>query len=187
MTAPRHQCLVYEGSRAAQLPALAAAIRDKLAANYRCLYLHDDAMLFAVQTYLAAAGVDVAQERDRKRLVLSSDRSFVIDGRLDTGRMMRLLQDAINSALADGHAGLFCTGDVAWEFGSEHDVAKLLDYEAQLEKLFSDNPSLSGICQYHADHLPAEVVSGAIFAHPGIFIDETPSRENPLFGKSMPV
>jgi hypothetical protein len=37
---PRHQCLIYDGSPAKMLPALAAHIKQKLDENIRCLYLN---------------------------------------------------------------------------------------------------------------------------------------------------
>jgi hypothetical protein len=52
-------------------------------------------MVAGMRSYLAAAGVDVAEESARKRLVLSSGRDHLIDGRqFDLVRMMQSLKDA---------------------------------------------------------------------------------------------
>jgi hypothetical protein len=63
----------------------------------------------------------------------------------------------------------------------EKNFAKLLEYEYWLEELFRRNPALSGICQYHQDTLPTEVVSKALYVHPKIYIGETLWRLNPYY------
>src|ERR1700744_677186 len=72
-SAPRHQCLIYKGAPSKPLPALVEAMREKLRQNYRCLYLNSPPMVAGLRSYLAAAGVDVAQEVARGRLILSSE------------------------------------------------------------------------------------------------------------------
>ena len=59
--------------------------------------------------------------------------------------------------------------------------AKLLEYEWKLEDLFRRQPALCGICQYHVDTLPRDMVLQGIVAHPTIFINETLSRLNPHY------
>lgn len=41
--------------------------------------------------------------------------------------------------------------------------------------------ALGGICQYHADTLPREVLRQGLLAHPLIFVNETLSRINPHY------
>lgn len=67
------------------------------------------------------------------------------------------------------------------EFGPERDFSKLLDYEWRLEKFLQSHPALSGICQYHADTLPNEVLRQGLLAHPSLYINETLSRLNPHY------
>jgi len=92
--------------------------------------------------------------------------------------MLRLLTDAVGQALKDGYHGLWATGDMGWEFGPEKSFCKLLEYEWKLEELFEVQPALSGICQYHADTLPHEVLRQGLMAHQALFINETLSRLN---------
>ena len=58
----RHQCLIYSGSPARHLPAMAALMRRKLEERHRCLYLDSPPMVAGIRSYLSAA-VDVARER----------------------------------------------------------------------------------------------------------------------------
>ena len=177
----RHQCLIYSGSPARHLPALAALMRRKLEERHRCLYLDSPPMVAGMRSYLSAAGVDVAREVEKGSLVLSSDQGHLVDGHFDVDLMIRSLEEAVQQALNDGYLGLWATGDMTWEFGSRKEMAKLLEYEGKLEDLFRRQPSLCGICQYHVDTLPPEAVGQGLLTHPSLFINETLSRVNPHY------
>jgi MEDS: MEthanogen/methylotroph, DcmR Sensory domain len=178
---PRHQCLIYEGSPSRNLRALAAVAQHKLNANCRCLYLNSPVMVAGMRCYLAAAGIDVTYQIAKASLVLSSDQRHLVKGRFDIDQMLHTLEDALNQALNDGYDGLWATGDMTWELGPQKDFSKLLDYEWQLEAFLRDHPALSGICQYHVDTMPGEVVRQGLLTHPALFINETLSRMNPHF------
>jgi hypothetical protein len=47
--------------------------------------------------------------------------------------------------------------------------------------LFQQHPALCGICQCHADTLPAEVLRHGLLTHPSLYINETLSRLNPHY------
>src|SRR6185437_1057784 len=132
---PRHQCLIYEGAPSRLLPQMAAAARDKLAQNFRCVYLNSPPMVAGMGSYLAAAGVDVEKMQTEGRLVLSSKLDHLLEGRFDGDRMIRTLEQAIQQAVQDGYAGLWATGDMTGEMGPQRDFGGLLTYERQLEEL----------------------------------------------------
>ncbi|MDP8980080.1 MAG: MEDS domain-containing protein [Acidobacteriota bacterium] len=177
----RHQCLIYEGSPARYLPALAALMREKLNERYRCLYLNSPPMVAGMRSYLAAAGVEVAREVRNGSLVLSCDQEHLANGHFNSDSMLRTLEEAVQQALSDGYAGLWATGDMTWEFGSKKEMSKLLEYEWKLEDLFGRQPCLSGVCQYHLDTLPHHAVREGLLTHQTIFINETLSRVNPHY------
>jgi MEDS: MEthanogen/methylotroph, DcmR Sensory domain len=177
----RHQCIVYQGSPARHLPAIAALMRQKLNEHHRCLYLDSPPMVAGMRSYLAAAGVDVTREVGDGSLVLSSDQGYLVNGHFDVDRMLNGLEAAVDQALSDGYRGLWATGDMSWEFGFKKEFGKLLDYEWKLEDLFRRQPCLSGICQYHTDTLPQDAVRNGLLSHQTSFINETLSRLNPHY------
>ena len=179
----RHQCLIYEGPPSQKLPILTALIRQRLDAGFRCLYLNSPPMVAGLRSYLAASGLDVADEITKARLVLSSE-PVSPGGGFNIDKMLFKLEDALDQALNDGYDGLWATGDITWEFGPEKDFSKLLEYEWGLEELFRKRPELSGICQYHRDSLPHEVMRHGLLAHRTIAINETLSRINPHYAQS---
>jgi MEDS: MEthanogen/methylotroph, DcmR Sensory domain len=179
-TASRHQCLIYEGAPSRHLPTIAAALRQNLKHNYRCLYLNSPPMAAGMASYLAACGVDIAHESGRGSLVLSSAQHLV-NGKFDVSRMIQSLEDAARQALKEGYAGLWASGDMAWEFGSHLDVNTLIEYERRLEELFDRQPGLSGICQYHAGTLTSEATRIGTLVHRSIFVSESLSVMNPYY------
>jgi hypothetical protein len=161
---------------------LAAIVREKLQQNYRCLYLNSSPMVAEMRSYLAAAGVDVAHEVTRNALVLTSEQGHLVDGtHFDSERMMRSLENALSEALREGYKGLWATGDMTWELGPDKDFSKLLEYERRLEEFFRTHPEIGGVCQYHAETLPRNVVQQGLLVHRALFINETLSLVNPHY------
>jgi hypothetical protein len=182
ISASRHQCLIYDGPPSRHLPAIASVIRQKLKENHRCLYLNSPSMVTGLKSRLAADGLDVIAEIARGSLVLTSEQHHLRGGwEFDIETMVQMLQRALEQALSDGYEGLWATGDMTWEFGRERQFSKLLDYELRLEDFIRENPQMGGVCQYHADTLPHEVLRKGLIAHRELFINETLSRINPLF------
>jgi hypothetical protein len=178
---PRHQCLIYDGSPAKMLPAIATQIKLRLDENFRCLYLNSPTMVAGIRSYLYVTGVDVGYEEAKGSLILSSDQSHIKKGHFDADLVLQMLEDSMNQALSDGYQGLWATGDMTWEMGPDRNLEKLLDYEWQLEKLFQKHSTLSGICQYHADTLSREIVCNGLLHHPALFINDTLARINPHY------
>jgi hypothetical protein len=177
----RHQCLIYEGSPTKHLNALAVLIRQNLEEGRRCLFLNSPAMVAGMKYYLAAAGIDLIREVTRGSLELNSSVSHLVNGRFNAGRMITMLADAVELALADGYTGLFATGDMTWEFGEQNDFGRLLEYERALEELFRRTPELKGVCQYRVDTLPANAVRDGLLTHQSVCINETLARINPFY------
>jgi hypothetical protein len=178
---PRHQCFIYEGAPSSHLADIARTIVHRLDANRRCLYLNSPAMVAGMRSQLAATGVDLKAQMDRGALVLSSDQGHLIDGKFDVARMLGLLRDALQNALADGFEGLWASGDMTWEFGNESNWDKLREYERRLEEFMKENPALSGICLYHRDTLPPHAIETALVTHPSLYISAALSQLNPRY------
>jgi hypothetical protein len=180
---PRHQCLIYEGSPSKKLSMIAVIMKRKLDEGYRCLYLNSAPMVTGMRSTLAAMDIDVASEIANARLVMSSEP--VSAGKdFDVALMLGKLEDSLNQALKDGYKGLWASGDMTWEFAPGNDFSKLLEYELALEELFRKRKELCGICQYHKDTLPQDVMRQSLLAHPTIVVSQTLTRINPHYLKS---
>jgi len=174
--------MIYEGSPAKHLPGMAALIFGKLKDRHRCFYMNSPAMIAGLRTYLAAADVDVTGEIRAGALVLTSDQSQLANGHFDTIGMLGKLVQAVKDARRDGYKGLWASGDMTWELGSDYNPDVLLEYEYGLEQVFRRYPTLSGICQYHRDTLPTKAIQAGVLAHRALYVNETLSRINPEYG-----
>jgi len=177
----RHRCMVYDADPAAQLPLIASIARDHLVAGYRCFYLHSPSMVAQFRSCLGVAGLDTAQAEERGALILSSDQSHLENGVFEPDRMLSKLRQAVRQATAEGFAGLWASGDMLWEFGSEKNLSKLLTYEVGVEELLEEEPALRGICQYHRGSMTAQALEVALFTHRTVHVNEILTAANPYF------
>lgn len=180
-TLPRHQCLLYEGSPAKHLAAVAAVLSNKLKQNYRCLYLDCRPKIESLRSYLTTAGIDVLEAIAEGSLILSAERGYLSEGKFDIERMMQSLRSSLKEARYAGYEGLWASGDITWELGPEKDFSRLLHYEWRLEAFIAEHPDFSGICQYQAGTLPCENVRQGFVSHQSIFVNEKHSFINPHY------
>lgn len=138
-------------------------------------------MVSGLRSYLASRGVDLLEQTKRGALLLPSDQAHLVEGRFEVEPMISMLRDAALQAQADGFTGLWASGDMTWEFGSERNLGKLLEYESRLEQLIHETPALSGVCQYHIDTLPANSVQAAACAHQHVYLNESLSIASPYY------
>jgi DcmR-like sensory protein len=138
-------------------------------------------MVAGMRSSLLAGGTDVTEAIVNGSLTLSSNTDHLLDRRFDTDRMIDMLEQALYQALHDGYDGLWATGDMSREFGPEHDFSRLLEYEWRLEEFLQAQPALSGVCQYHADTLPPDVLRQGVLTHRSFYVNETLSRVNPHY------
>ena len=139
-------------------------------------------MVAGMRSILASMGFDIAAEMKKGRLVLSSE-PVTSGGDFNSEVMLGKLEDSLNEALKDGYKGLWASGDMTWEFGPVRNFSKLLEYELGLEEIFSRRKELCGVCQYHQDTLPKDVMRQSLLVHPSIVISETLTRINPHYLK----
>lgn len=184
-TVPRHQCLVYDGPEHLPLHPLAMAMRERLAANTRCLYLNSPPLVAEMRLRLAAAGVDVSSAEANGSLILSSERPQLVHDKFEVRVMLGSLEVELVRALKDGFAGLWASGDLTWQLGPDPDVVKLIEYERRLDAFLSTHKEIAGVCEYHTGSLPNGTEKLALLMHPGVFVDETLSHANGEYREAM--
>jgi hypothetical protein len=173
--------MIYEGAPSSHLAEISRTLLQRRQENYRCLYLNSPAMVAGMRSLLAAAGLDLNAEIQRGALILSSDQGHLVGGKFDPAAMIGALSAALDKALADGFSGLWASGDMTWEFGSEANLAKLLEYERSLEAFMQSHPKLCGVCLYHRDTLPLHAIQTALITHPALYVSATLTQLNPAY------
>lgn len=177
----RHQCMIYQGLPFDNLPRLVPTLLTKLMEKNRCIVLGSPTVVARMQGDLVAAGLAVTEAVKNGSLILSSSRDHLRNGIFNADQMLDMLKGAVSQALAEGYQGLWATGDMTWEFGGEENLKKLMEYECGLEALFRTTPELSGVCQYHMDTLPLDIIGSALHAHQSVYISHTLQRISPYY------
>lgn len=180
----RHQCIIYSGDPTHKLPAIAITIQRTMLDGYQCLYINSPEMLMKMMLTLASLGIDIEEEVASNRLVFSSEKPSE-EEEFDIDKMLMGLESALDNALKQGFKGLWASGDMTWELAGEKNFEKLVEYEWKLEQLFHKRKELHGICQYHCDTLPPEVIRKGLLKHHMLFVNDTLSRINPLFNPEL--
>jgi hypothetical protein len=130
---------------------------------------------------LTNAGIDVAAEERRGALVLlTKEHGHLKGGSFSASRMIGLLREAVESAIADGFEGLCAAGDMTWILDDAPGSEEFAEYEALLNHFYSTHRAL-GLCQYNRRRLPAEILDHGIATHPVVRIEGPILLTNPFY------
>ena len=175
-----HICAVYETENE-QLATAAEYLADGLRAGERVFYVAESpAAVKRFRAALTRCGVNAAAKAKQGALVESTHAdAHLVDGRFDVERMMRLLNEAVESALNDGFAGLRTCGDMSWLLQKPAGAESVVEYEALLNQFFEGIRG-AGMCQYDRRRLPPHFVDHALATHSSAIV-ECVHKRNPFF------
>ena len=173
-----HACLTFTDPDE-RLDIVAAFVHAGLAAGHRVLCLTEAVPAARLPAELADRDVPVTTAMARGQLTIAgSDRSWLVDGRPDAGRMVEMLAGHRDRAAHDGYPVLRVTADMGWASGPVAAVEELAAFEAQVAELFADG-GLCAICQYDRDRFDAVTLAMAAAAHPRT-VAATVYHEDPI-------
>ncbi len=175
-----HICAVYDDEQE-QLAIAAEYVADGLRAGERCFYVADDEpALQRFNAVLDARGVDVAAALQRGALAEATKAAaHLADGYFDSERMLRMLNDAVESALNDGFTGLRTCGDMSWLLDHAPGSTQVVEYEALLNQFFEGVRAL-GMCQYDRHRLPPGLIDHALATHSSAVVGGQ-HKSNPFY------
>lgn len=161
-----HLCLLYESPQerlAAAVPFIAIGLKR----GEKCIYIVDISTAEDIRKHLAAEGIDVAAAESSGQLsVLHQSTAYTKGGVFDPDRMIALLIEETEKALAQDYPALRVTGEMTWVLRNLPGSERLLEYEARLnEEFFPKYPALA-ICQYDRWKFDFEILKGVIITHP---------------------
>jgi hypothetical protein len=181
-----HICSVYD-SEQEQLAIAAAYLADGLRRGERVLFAGADAAtLQRFREALRREGFEAAPLAARGALIeLTHAVAHLVDGRFDCERMLAMLNDAVESALNDGFAGLRTCGDMSWLLADAPGSEQVQAYEALLNQFFS-SVRASGMCQYPRRLLAAAQLDMALSTHPTAIVGGR-HKFNPFYQITNPL
>jgi hypothetical protein len=164
LRASGHLCFPYE-SEDEKRTTLVAFVRDGLARRERCVYIGTPADQSELRQALEAAGVRAAGALERGALVLKTQaETYLRSGRFDPEDAVRVLEELVESALADGYAGLRGTGEASAPVSDEL-WPLVLRYESLVNERLGRSPFV-GLCRLPASQDRPERAQDLLRMHP---------------------
>jgi len=164
----RHICNIYR-DRKEQFSLIADFMLDGLKRKYKCIYIVDENTKEGVLSALKEMESGADDSILDRLIFLTKDDSYLKGGSFEPDRMIRLLKETQDTALAEGYPILRVTGEMTWIFSKLPGVEKLLEYEAKLNYFFP-NSKTTAICQYNENKFDAKTLMGVLNTHPVVGI-----------------
>ena len=179
-----HICALYR-TKEEQLAVAAEYVADGLRLGERAFYVGATrAALARFRAALRAVGIDAAAMARRGALIEATHaEAHLENGCFDCERMLRLLNDAVETALNDGFLGLRTCGDMSWLLSDPPGAAQVVEYEALLNEFFR-GVRAAGMCQYDSRRLPASIVEQGLATHSSVVANGR-HRPNPSYQRKL--
>lgn len=177
-TGQRHLCNIYR-DRKEQFFLIADFMLEGLQKREKCVYIVDENTKSGVLDAFKEMGDRVADPIFDSMIFMTKEDSYLKDGHFDPDRMIQLLRETQEKAIAEGFPALRMTGEMTWVFSKLPGVERLIEYEAKLN-YFLPNSKTTAICQYDENKFEARTLMGVLNTHPvvGIFGE---LYENPYY------
>ena len=144
-------------------------VREGVVRHEKIVYLVNITSVEQLRATLTAGGIDVAPLIDSGQLViLTAKEAYLQDGQFDPDKMIDLLREETDKALAEGYAALRATGEMTWALAGEPGSERLVEYESRVNKLFNESKKCYGLCQYDRRRFDAEMLVDIVQVHPNV-------------------
>jgi len=175
-----HICAMYD-TEEEQLRVAAEYLGDGLRSGQRGLYVADSRpALKRFHVALGEVGINVSSMIKRGALIEATHaEAHLENGHFDSERMLRLLNQAVETALNDGFSGLRTCGDMSWLLHRPAGADQVVEYEALLNQLFH-GVLAAGMCQYDRRRLSPELLDHALATHSSAVVDGH-HKTNPFY------
>jgi hypothetical protein len=162
-----HYCGIYrtdEDHRA----IIVDYIRQGVAKHEKMFYIVNIHTATQLKVLLAGAGIDVNELVAKGQLViLTAKEAYLKEGQFDPDKMITLLGEETDRALAEGYAALRATGEMTWALAGEPGSERLVEYESRLNEFFP-NKKCYAVCQYDRRRFDAEMLLDILHTHPKV-------------------
>ena len=168
----RHVCLFYRDADE-QWQNFRPYFLDHYRAGAPTVYLFDSTAPSEFAKRLVAEGID-AEEAKRSGLLrlCSSSESYLRTGRFSADLMIETMRNFATEMIAKGSERQLLVGEMSWFFTGADGVDEIHEYEARLNDLLRELPSVTIVCHYDMRRFDAENALKACCSHPVVQIGE---------------
>lgn len=143
-------------------------VRDGIARNEKMFYLVNLTTTEQLCATLVSAGIDVDGLIARGQLViLTAKEAYLKDGGFEPDKMIQLLGDETDKALAEGYTAMRATGEMTWALAGEPGSERLVEYESRLNDFFTNRKCIA-VCQYDRRRFDSEMLLDILHTHPKV-------------------
>jgi hypothetical protein len=143
-------------------------IRQGILRKEKMFYIVNIQSAAQLKATLGAAGIDVDRLVDGGQLViLTAKEAYLKDGQFDPEKMIALLAEETDTALAEGYTALRATGEMTWALAGEPGSERLVEYESRLNEFFPTKKCYA-VCQYDRRRFDAEMLIDILQTHPKV-------------------
>lgn len=179
-----HICAIYSSTEELTRQ-VARFLAQGLEHHERCWYVGHGNEMDSLRAALRESGIDVTAAMQRKALhLISGDGAYIVHGTFNPEVTMQIFNDAIEEAYTDGFTGFRAAAEMSWALKCAEGTHQVVVYEALLKSLFASCRAI-GLCLYHRECMPLDVIDGALSTHP-IVGAHGHYTENPFYEPSIP-
>jgi hypothetical protein len=162
-----HYCGIYRTDED-QRAIIVDFVRDGVARGEKMIYIVNVQSAEQLRATLAAADIAVDALVDKGQLViLTAKEAYLKHCEFDPEKMIGLLREETEQALAEGYTALRVTGEMTWALAGEPGSERLVEYEALLNHFFP-NKKCYAICQYDRRRFDSEMLLDILHTHPKV-------------------
>jgi hypothetical protein len=168
MHAGDHYCGIYKSDEDHKV-LMVDFVRQGVANGEKMLYIVNIQTAEQLKATLAAAHIDVETLLAKGQLViLTAKDAYLREGEFDPEKMIALVREQTDQALAEGYPALRATGEMTWALAGEPGSERLIEYESKLNQLFFPGSKCYAICQYDRRRFDAEMLLDILHTHPRV-------------------
>lgn len=164
-----HICYLYNEEEERRR-AISAYLRSGVEEGERVGYFPDVLGADMIEYALDQLGVAAAvrQRQDQFKVATAVD-TYCPGGQFAPEGMVQRLRRFYDDGIATGHTGVRVSGEMTWSLRGIPGSDRLVEYEAQLNKLTTDVP-LTMICQFDATRFDGATIFEILNVHPMMIV-----------------
>jgi hypothetical protein len=143
-------------------------IRHGVERGEKILYIVNIQTAAQLKATLETGGVDAEALIQKGQLViLTAKEAYLKGGEFNPDKMVALLKEETEKALAEGYQALRVTGEMTWALAGEPGSERLVEYESKLNQFFP-NSKCYAMCQYDRRRFDSELLLEILQTHPKV-------------------
>jgi len=160
-----HVCFLFD-SEEQHRTVIGELLKLGMERGEKVVYVRDARSESTILEYIERAGIDAHASVAKGQLEITSfARVYMYGNEFNPERMVRLVRNETEIALAEGWSGLRLTIEMTWVLTRRPGSQRIVEYESMSTRFIRCSKCLC-LCQYDCRHLRPELLLYALSTHP---------------------